>query len=357
MKIIYSFNKKGYENECWAREIRAASTEEYSFIPFNHQDYLDPVFYRDALSLDSLYRAKDVRLMKLYKALEECIYRHSADAIIVANGPPYHPDFLKRLGVYKALYSADDPGATYLINIPYLHAYDHVFYVAPAYSAEMDMAEKMRYARMTNVDWLPIAVFDFECDPARPAETVLQQVRDIDVIYIGGFWRQKVETLVQVKRAFGRKFKLYGFFRWKHNVYLNVRYGLGSWIRPVSHQERVRLYQRSKIGFNIHWDSYGLGNQRLYHLPANGVMQISDCAPFLGEIFQAGQEMVTYSSTDELIDQIRYYLANDGERAVIAARGYHRTMRDYRFTTVTRQAGRLIKAGMKRASQTNEKCL
>lgn len=346
MKIIYSFNKKGYEGECWEREIRGASNEEFTFIPFNHQHFLNPFLYQDAVSLDILYRARDSRLMRMYHSLEACIRENNADAMIVANCPPYHPDFLRKLDVYKVLYSADDPGATYMINIPYLHAFNHVFFVAPAYSADMDMTEKMHYAGMVNADWLPISVFDFEFDSTRPAETIKSQQRDIDVIYIGSFWRQKVETLVKVKKALGRSFNLYGFFRLKHNVYLNVRYGYGGWVRSVSHQQRVQLYQRAKIGLNIHWDEFGLGNQRLYHLPANGVMQICDCSQYLDRIFEVGKEIVAYDSTDTLIDKLKYYLTHDKERAEIAARGFERTISEYRFGAVTRHAARLIKAGM-----------
>lgn len=353
MRIIYSFNKKGYEGECWEKEIQGASNEEFTFIPFNHQHYLNPFLYQDAVSLDVLYRARDPRLIKMYQALESCIRENNADAIIVANCPPYHPDFLRKLDVYKVLYSADDPGATYMINIPYLHAYNHVFFVAPAYSADMDMTEKMHYAGIVNADWLPISVFDFEFDSTLRAEIIKSQQRDIDVIYIGSFWRQKVETLVEVKKALGRRFNLYGYFRLKHNVYLNVRYGFGAWVRPVSYQQRVQLYQRAKIGFNIHWDEYGLGNQRLYHLPANGVMQVCDCGPYLDRVFETGKEIAAYNSTDELIDKLKYYLDHDQEREAIAIHGYKRAMKDYRFATVTRWAGKLIKAGMERGIPTN----
>jgi spore maturation protein CgeB len=110
----------------------------------------------------------------------------------------------------------------------------------------------------------------------------------------------------------------------------------------------VNLYRRAKIGINIHWNEYGLGNQRLYHLPANGAMQISDCATHLDRVFENGKEVVAYGSTDELIDRIGYYLDHEEERKEIALQGYRRTMNEYRFATVTRRAGRLIQAGMER---------
>jgi spore maturation protein CgeB len=340
LKIIYSFNKKGYEGQCWEQEIKASSTEEITFIPFNHQYYLDPGLYANATDLDILYQQRDPRLLRLYSDIQLCIVENNADAIIVANCPPYHPDFLKKLNLYKALYSADDPGATYAINIPYLHAYDHVFFVCPSYSADMDMPEKMKYAGAMNADWLPISVFDFECLPFEPKE------RDIDIIYIGGFWVQKITTLVKLKKAFGSRLKIFGYFRIKHNLYLNICFGFKSWIKSVSFQERVQLYQRAKIGINMHWNEFGLGNQRLYHLPANGVMQICDCPDYLNQVFDVGIEVVSYKSVDDLIDKIKYYLAHEIEREKIALAGYKRAMRDYRFSKITQEAGRLMKSGI-----------
>jgi spore maturation protein CgeB len=55
MKIIYSFNKCGFEADYWQREIAAASCEFYRFIPFNHETYLDPNLYVRAQLLDNLY--------------------------------------------------------------------------------------------------------------------------------------------------------------------------------------------------------------------------------------------------------------------------------------------------------------
>jgi len=350
MKIIYSYNKTGYEGACWEREIRATSDGEFTFIPFNHAQHLDPQLVSDAVKLDRVYQAGHQGLLRTYTDFEALIREHRADAVIVCNCPPYHPDFLKRVPIYKVLYSADDPGATYAINIPYLHAYQHVFYVDPAYSIDMDMQEKMRYCGMVNADWVPISVFDFECDPARTEADIFAAERDIDIVYVGKLWRQKIDVICAVRRAFGRRFRMYGLLKLKHNLYLNVRHGYAGWVRSVSFQERVSLYQRAKIGINIHWNDYGLGNQRLYHLPANGVMQISDCASHLDQVFETGKEVVAYRRTDELIDRIRYYLDHEEERREIALHGYRKTMREYRFADVTRRAGRLIKEGMKRIS-------
>jgi glycosyltransferase involved in cell wall biosynthesis len=350
VKIVYSFNKKSYEAARWYSEIEGASDAEYKFIPFNHDPYLEANKYTESFRLDGLYRLRDPRLMKMYSDLEKLIEECRADALIVTNCPPYHPDFLRKLQIYRALYSTDDPEATYKRTIPYLHAYQHVFYADPAYSPDMDMGEKMRYCGMVNADWLPISAFDFEFDPTRTGQTLLPGERDIEIIYIGAFWRAKLDLLAKVKKAFGKRFRQYGYFKPIHNVYMNLRYGNVGWVRPVSFQERVELYGRSKIGINVHWNEYGLGNQRLYHLPANGVMQICDCASHIGRVFEVGKEVVGYRGVDDLIDKVKYYLDHDEERQEIALRGFQRTMREYRFRDVVRRAARLLRDGMERVA-------
>jgi len=55
MKIIYSFNKRGFEADYWTKEIPAASTPEFQFIPFNHDPFLNPNLYIRAQLLDNLY--------------------------------------------------------------------------------------------------------------------------------------------------------------------------------------------------------------------------------------------------------------------------------------------------------------
>lgn len=354
MKIVYSFNKTGYEAECWEKEIRSASNEDYSFVPFNHEPYLDSNLYMDSVKLDRLYQARDVRLMRMYREFEGRVREEAADAVIVTNCPPYHPDFLRRIDTYKVLYSGDDPGATYMRNIPYLHAYDHVLFMSPSYSPDMTLEQKMRYCGMVNADWLPIAVFDFEFDTSKNEDTILSHERDIDVIYIGSFFRQKLELIAKVKRGLGRRARIHGFFRPKHNLYFIARHGYPGWVSPVGFQDRMRLYQRTKLGFNIHWNEYGLGNQRLFHLPANGVMQISDCADYLDRVFEPGREIAGYRSADDLIDKLRYYLAHDEARQEIALCAFRRTMSEYRFRTVTRRAGELIRKGMARGRGSRE---
>ena len=347
MKIIYSFNKRGFEAAFWTREIAAASDDRYTFVPFNHDRYIPVSSYLRAQLLDNLYYEQNAGLMRLYDDFTEVIAREKPDAVIVDNAFPYHPEFLRNIPIYKVLRTTDGPISAYDRDFAFVHAYDHVLYHSPAYSRDLTMEEKLRYAGARNADFWPLALFDIAFDATKDESTILAGERDIDVLFIGAPYPNKMPLLARVKKAFGRRARIYGASTWKWNVWFNVRHRVPGWIRPVKWEEYVPLYQRTKIGFNVHnRGDYTVGSYRLFELPGNGVMQISDGGEYLQSYYDVGKEVVGYRGADELIDRIRYYLDHDDERRDIALNGYRRVMKDHRLKLRMRQAGELIERGI-----------
>ncbi|HED01021.1 MAG TPA: hypothetical protein ENN18_11705 [Proteobacteria bacterium] len=347
MKIIYSFNKRGFEGDYWQREIAAASGERYQFIPFNHDKYLDSNLYVRAQLLDNLYFHRHPGLFQMYTDLERLIHDSGADALIVDNCFPYHPDFLKKISIYKVLRTSDGPLTAYDRDFAYLHAYDHILYHSPAYSRDMGMEEKLRYCGAKRVDLWPLGSFDALCDPSKTDMDILSAQRDIDVIFVGALHVNKMPLLAAVKKALGRRLRLHGLTSLKKNVYFNLKYGFPGWVTPLPFTHYVPLYQRVKIGINVHnRGDYTIGSYRLFDLPANGVMQISDGGEYLKQFFSVGEEIVSYRNADDLIDKVKYYLAHDEERERIALNGFRRVRKDYRIAELLRKAGDLIKKGM-----------
>jgi spore maturation protein CgeB len=350
VKIIYSYNKRGFEADYWPREIEAASDERHHFIPFNHANYLDTSLYLRAQLLDNLYFALHPGLMQMYADLERLITTSRASVLIVDNCFPYHPEFLRKLKIYKVMRTTDGPITAYDRDFAYLHAYDHVLYHSPAYSRDMGMAEKLNYCGARKFDFWPLGSFDTLCDPRQTEDSILKRERDIDVIFIGALHPNKMPLIAHVKKALGKQFRLYGLAGIKKNVYFNLKYGFPGWVRPVPFDKYVQLYQRSKIGINIHnRGDYTVGAYRLYDLPANGIMQISDGGDYLNDFFDIGNEVVAYRSADELIDKIFYYLEHAEERERIAINGFQRVQGSYRIQHLLRQAADLIETSMNTA--------
>lgn len=351
LTILYSFNKRGFEAQYWQREIAAASDGGFRFVPFNHDPYLDPIRYSRAQLLDNLYFERHAGLLRMYTDFEDLVRRERADAVIVDNCPPYHPDYLRRQPIYKVLRVADGPLSAYDRDFAYLHAYDHVLYHSPAYSRDMDMAEKLAYCGARRADFWPLALFDAAFDPEKGEDAILAAPRDIDVIFIGALHLNKMPLLARVKRALGRRCVLHGLASIKKNLYFNLKYRFPGWVRPAAFESYVHLYQRAKIGFNVHnRGDFTVGSYRMFDLPGNGVMQLSDGGEYLGAFFAPGEEIVGYSDADDLIDKLQYYLRHGDERRAIACRGYRRVMKDHRFRDRMRQAGCLIQRGMQRRS-------
>jgi spore maturation protein CgeB len=95
--------------------------------------------------------------------------------------------------------------------------------------------------------------------------------------------------------------------------------------------------RRSRITLNYHIDiaEGWANNMRLYEATGSGAMLLTDRQRNLNDIYADGSEVATYSSVQECIAQIRHYLANDSERAMIAEAGQHRavTRNNYRART------------------------
>jgi spore maturation protein CgeB len=347
VRILYSFNKRGFEAGYWSREIAAASDRECEFIPFNHDRFLSPAKYLRAQRLDDLYFEEHPGLFALYAELRRQLIAERVDALIVDNCPPYHPEFLRTLPVYKVLRIADGPMSAYDRDFAYLHAYDHVLYHSPAYSRDLGMAAKLKYCGARRCTFWPLASFEAMCDRHQTEATILRRSQDIDVIFIGALHVGKMPFLAAIKKALGRRLRLYGLAGLKKNAYFNLRFGFPGWVRPVPFEKYVSLYQRAKIGINVHnRGDFTVGSYRLFDLPANGVMQISDGGSDLETFFRVDEEVVRYQSLPELAEKVEYYLEHDAEREHIALNGFRRVRRDYRIGHLLRQAAAAVAEGI-----------
>jgi spore maturation protein CgeB len=350
MKLLYSFNKAGYEAKFWTKEIADASTDSCKFIPFNHGLYVDSQKCLRAQLLDNLYYEQDASLIGLYAELRRLLKEAGVNAILVDNCSPYHPEFLRTLDVYKILRTADGPIAAYDRDFAYVHAYDHILYHSPAYSRDLSMPEKLRYCGAKRADFWPLALFRAAYDPKLGLDELLDIDRDIDVVFVGALHLGKMADLARIKKHFGARFHLYGLCGLKRNLYFNAKYGFPGWVTPLPADGYARLYRRCKVGINIHnRGKYTIGNYRMFELPANGVLQVSDGDEYLSHFFEPDKEIVGFPDIDNLISTVEYYLSHDEARVSIVEKGYQAAMARHKFSDRMAQLHQIVEHGMRAA--------
>jgi len=195
--------------------------------------------------------------------------------------------------------------------------------------------------------------------------------KNIDVSFIGGWTKPRQELVDHLRNA---------------GIDIFVR-GIGWPGGPVSHDEMIDIFNRSKIvlslntpAFYIGWRSIArlffrrvnLGEKGLpikpdilnfsdnvrswlmkrnrqvkarhFEVPACGTMEMTQDADDMKDYYKLGEEIVVYENNDDLTNKIKYYLTHDEEREEIARRGYERTIRDHstekRFEDIFRMMGK-----------------
>lgn len=154
-----------------------------------------------------------------------------------------------------------------------------------------------------------------------------------DVSFVGQ-WHPYREWLINRLRKAGFSVKVAGF-RWPGG--------------PVSQEEMVRIFNQSKINLNLSnsasWDVRFLVSSpkaaytrlrakkdveqlkaRHFEINACKAFQLSYYVDGLERCYRVGEEIGVFISPDDLIEKVRYYLANPELVEQIAVAGYQRTL-------------------------------
>ncbi len=338
MKILYLWGHSANYVPIVEKEVSEWRRAGYRVTSLNHRAYAGIPRFPKPDELDRLYRQRHPGLMRLYSKVEELAREH--DVLLVNYDTLYHPEFITSLRgqIYTVLCSADSPEASEFCAKPYVSSFDHCFAVGIRYDEKATVTQKFMEWGAKRADLWPHGVWPDAYDPKLTEENIRREQRRTELLYIGSAWN-KEDRLLRLKRHFGRKFRVYGnwgrIFPLKHGV----------WVRPLPADRLVSTYRGAKIGINIHL-SFGPINMRLYEVPANGAMQICDCADGLEQLFEIGKEVIAYSSIEEAIEQIEYYLAHEDERIEIAVNGFRRAMKDYTRLKTFAGAVEKIRLGM-----------
>ena len=86
-----------------------------------------------------------------------------------------------------------------------------------------------------------------------------------------------------------------------------------------------------RIGFNIHAEVAGdyAANVRMFEVAGAGALLLTDHKKNIRELFEPGEEILTYKNTADLIEKAKWALENPRECEKISARGQARVLRDH----------------------------
>jgi spore maturation protein CgeB len=260
--------------------------------------------------LDALWRRGDKDLLAMYENLAR--KSEGYDVFVNFNGVNLHPDFVGQLPTFNVYGCFDDPESSDNLSRPVAAAYDL------AMVGNVAAVSAYRSWGVKEARFWPLGFRADDYDPALTRAQILGGERDVEVALT-------CERVTPWRRERVDKFAT----AFPQGAY----YGDGWPNGFLPEAQRVPLYQRTRVGINIH-NSTGPINFRTYILPANGVMQICDNKSYLGEVYELGKEVAGFDTIEEAIDLCRYYLSHEDERRQVAAAGWERAIRDYNEAAV-----------------------
>jgi hypothetical protein len=94
---------------------------------------------------------------------------------------------------------------------------------------------------------------------------------------------------------------------------------------------RVLNWSRISVNYHIELSGEYANNMRLYETTGVGTLLLTDWKRNLHELFEPDVEVVTYRTSEECVEKIRYFLEHEEERARIAKAGQARTLREHTY--------------------------
>ena len=240
-------------------------------------------------------------------------------------------DRLRTLGFRTAVWFTDDPYYADVTRDVAPH-YDHVFTneeaCVPLYEA----------GGCASVHYLPLAANTDLYHPQRVEPALCSEI-----CFVGSAFHSRVGLFDGIADYLATKKTLIGGYWWERlRKYDQLAPFIlnGVWISP---EETSCWYNGAKLVINVHraadddananrsgWPALSV-NPRTFEIGAVGALQLVDKRPGLGRHYVAGEEVVEFSSPQELVELADYFLTHEQERLRIAGNALARTYREHTY--------------------------
>lgn len=258
------------------------------------------------------------------------------DLVLVLDGmelPVNQVDEIRKKGIRTVVWLTDDPYYTDITAKMAPH-FDDIF------TLEINCIDLYRKLGCSSVHYLPFAAYRSHYFPLTTPSTVRREVNFTGSAYwsriyfmnpimpqlmsyntgINGLWWDRVEN---------------------YHMYAD-KIEVNKWHDP---EETNQVYNGTKIVINLHRshldDSVNNNsnlkippaspNPRSFEICAASAFQLTDARDDMARFYKAGEEIETYTTPQELIDKVEYYLTHEKQRQEIALRGLERTLKEHTY--------------------------
>ena len=176
----------------------------------------------------------------------------------------------------------------------------------------------------------------------RILDLIKKDKKKYDLTFIGGFGKHFQKSNELIKKLI----KTFDFNLWGYSDQCESNQIITKNLNGVLYgKEMYQVLARSKIIFNRHADFAGnyANNMRLYQGTGIGSLLITDSKDNLSNIFKVGEEVVDYSSVDECVEKIDYYLNHEEERESIAKNGQKRCIDEHSWYNRMEELNQIVK--------------
>jgi glycosyltransferase involved in cell wall biosynthesis len=123
-------------------------------------------------------------------------------------------------------------------------------------------------------------------------------------------------------------------------TYKNMRgplFGLDMYNEYRKYKMALHIHTTGKEADEMDWNKYA-GAKRLFEITGSGTLLLTSQQENIKDLFEIGEEVITFTSPEELVSKIKTLLDDPEKIRVIAQKGQQRTLRDHSFS---KRAGEL----------------
>ena len=154
----------------------------------------------------------------------------------------------------------------------------------------------------------------------------VNEQRNLPLVLVGTAYPRRVEMVRALRKA-GIQPLLFGMSEWQQfpdvaDLYRGV----------PSRESMFDVYRRAQIALapaDWEWDYSPMVKLRTLEIASCGAFQLVERSEDLADYYREGEEIVSYTSWDQLIELIRRYQADPAARQRIARANFDRTVRDH----------------------------